>query len=151
MCTGCSAVGSARRSGRRGRWFESSHPDQIEHPARFARAAHPRRGSQRSAFPFKRKFEPTFLKNVGYSSGLSSESSILASLLRRMISLIGSSQSLPPRSASLIFCSISCLREAREFFLVTYSAVSSTPSKRRSHDRCWRKSLDNPTKKNRDL
>jgi len=52
----------------------------------------------------------------------------LASLLCRMISLIGSSQSLPPRSASLILCSISCLREAREFFLVTYSAVSSTPS-----------------------
>ena len=25
--SGCSAVGSARRSGRRGRWFESSHPD----------------------------------------------------------------------------------------------------------------------------
>ena len=25
--SGCGAVGSARRSGRRGRWFESSHPD----------------------------------------------------------------------------------------------------------------------------
>ena len=28
--SGCGAVGSARRSGRRGRWFESSHPDH--HP-----------------------------------------------------------------------------------------------------------------------
>ena len=27
--TGCSAVGSARRSGRRGREFKSLHPDQI--------------------------------------------------------------------------------------------------------------------------
>ena len=26
-CTGCSAVGSALRSGRRGRAFESPHPD----------------------------------------------------------------------------------------------------------------------------
>jgi hypothetical protein len=25
--SGCGAVGSALRSGRRGRWFESSHPD----------------------------------------------------------------------------------------------------------------------------
>ncbi len=27
---GCSAVGSALRSGRRGRWFESSHPDTVK-------------------------------------------------------------------------------------------------------------------------
>ena len=27
--SGCSAVASALRSGRRGRWFESTHPDQV--------------------------------------------------------------------------------------------------------------------------
>ena len=27
--SGCSAVASALRSGRRGRWFESTHPDQF--------------------------------------------------------------------------------------------------------------------------
>ncbi len=29
QCTGCSAVGSALRSGRRGRAFESPHPDDL--------------------------------------------------------------------------------------------------------------------------
>lgn len=28
--SGCGAVGSARRLGRRGRWFKSSHPDHME-------------------------------------------------------------------------------------------------------------------------
>ena len=32
--SGCGAVGSARRSGRRGRWFKSSHPDHPHAPAR---------------------------------------------------------------------------------------------------------------------
>jgi hypothetical protein len=29
---GCSAVGSVPRSGRGGRWFESSHPDYLKKP-----------------------------------------------------------------------------------------------------------------------
>ena len=36
--SGCGAVGSARRSGRRGRWFKSSHPDHL----RFAGKPEPR-------------------------------------------------------------------------------------------------------------
>ena len=45
--SGCGAVGSARRSGRRGRWFKSSHPDQSNpHPTDCPRAAFgPARGA----------------------------------------------------------------------------------------------------------
>ena len=49
--SGCGAVGSARRSGRRGRWFKSSHPDHPPPPPGEAHP-HPRAAAFRSPPPF---------------------------------------------------------------------------------------------------
>ena len=59
--------GSALRSGRRGRRFESSHTDQFENVAFWPTGPHPILASNRTVPDFNLKFEPIFLRNVKYS------------------------------------------------------------------------------------
>ncbi len=111
-------AGLENRASLRTRGFESHPLRQLGNGSPATRARQPFFGEISSRFEFSIKFEPTFLRNARICVLSPCDKRILAWLLNKMTSRIGSSQLFPFCSKSLISCSISAFSFKSLAFLV---------------------------------